>query len=209
MTKAGKRDRRRSLYGWLLWLPVLGVIFTPLFFDAWLNIASRNLDYELCRLNTRLGDLNASLDASRVEAARLEAVDRLFCAAPDLGLVEPEPHQVVRLRRNGEYPRATPPAFPIFVAEEQRISEEDAGGWPLDGEDAAEGLLAALPQEHPGLVVEPVDSAVQQLEPLPESSDPPIALPDSSVSGEASSRGRASRGNMALDASLPNLLGRL
>ena len=76
------------------WLLVLSLPFSALFFETWINTQTIENDYEMADINRRLRSLGQALDTFTVETARLEALDRIEVAAPDIGLVEPEPGQI-------------------------------------------------------------------------------------------------------------------
>ncbi len=97
MHKINRREQRRALYGWVPYAPLVAVVFGVLFCDAWLNIQTRRTDYELGRLNRRMRELRAELDALRGEQAEREGIGLLGDKAAALGLVEPEPRQVMRI----------------------------------------------------------------------------------------------------------------
>jgi cell division protein FtsL len=111
-----RRERRQTLYTWILWLPVIVPVFCMLFADVWLSVETRRHDYELFHLNTARRKLEAELDTIRVDEAQLEALNRLAVKAPELGLVKPEPDQIVVVR--GTLPAlAGPAASPMLLAQ--------------------------------------------------------------------------------------------
>lgn len=97
MHKINRRIQRRALYGWTLFTPLVMMVFAVLFCDAWLNIQTRKTDYELGRLNKQMRVLRSELDSLRGERAEREGIGNLASKAERLGLVEPEPRQVMRI----------------------------------------------------------------------------------------------------------------
>ncbi len=97
MHKINRREQRRALYGWIPHAPLVAMVFGVLFCDAWLNIQTRQTDYELGRLNRRMRELRSELDSLRGEQAEREGISLLGHKAAALGLVEPEPRQVMRI----------------------------------------------------------------------------------------------------------------
>jgi hypothetical protein len=82
---------------WFRWLPVLLVPFSVLFVETWLHTRILRDDYESYTLQIELRRLQESLKELRGQEASLNRLDRLDEQAPDLGLVEPEPDQIVIL----------------------------------------------------------------------------------------------------------------
>ncbi len=123
------RDIRRRavpLTSWLKWLPVLILPFSVLFFETWLNVQTRVNDYELFELNQRMRELQRSLDALKVEEARLAAMDRIGVRAPDLGLVEPNPSQIKTIYRSEERDSAPPACTPPYTVARIAVAPEEA-----------------------------------------------------------------------------------
>lgn len=101
MRRLSKRARRQALYGWLKWTPILALVFSVMFFDAWLNIRTRNNDYEFARVSKEIRALYTDLGDARVKRADGESLPQLASLVPDMGLVKPEPNQVQALYHSG------------------------------------------------------------------------------------------------------------
>jgi len=107
---------RATLKGWAKWLVVLVLPFSALLFDTWLNVERLNRDFEIAALNGRLKQLGKRLDELRIDQARLERQARCELAAPDLGLVKPEPNQIEIVYYAASSESLTPEAPPYAVA---------------------------------------------------------------------------------------------
>lgn len=94
MKRQTKRAKRHALYGWVKWFPVLALIFTILFIDAWLNIQKRKCDYILGSLNADLRTLNAESDKIGAQAALNRNLDDLAKVQEELGMIAPVSGQI-------------------------------------------------------------------------------------------------------------------
>ena len=94
MARQNTRTGGQALFGWLKWLPVLAVLFSVLFFDAWLTIQSRRDDYAFGRLMEEERKLVKSLEQLKRQSAELGNLDRLDEEALVLGMEKPEQHQL-------------------------------------------------------------------------------------------------------------------
>lgn len=102
---------------WFLWLPVLLVPFSVLFTETWLHTRILRYGYDSSDLQVELRRLEERLKDLRGQEASLNRLDLLDAQAPDLGLVEPEPDQIVVIRAPAADsaaaqvpPAVTPPA---------------------------------------------------------------------------------------------------
>jgi hypothetical protein len=94
MPRISARTRRQALFGWIKWIPVLFVLFSALFLDAWLTIRSRRDDYAFRQLMLEERELRKSLEQLRRQSAELGNLDRLDEEAVVLEMVKPEQHQL-------------------------------------------------------------------------------------------------------------------
>ncbi|MEX2016011.1 MAG: hypothetical protein WD873_05185 [Candidatus Hydrogenedentales bacterium] len=92
-----ERKKRASLRGWWKGLPLLVMPFSLIFGEAWLRTQILNNDYEVNALNQRIRTLEGRLKSLRDEQVHLVRMERITAEAPDLGLVEPDPGQIVML----------------------------------------------------------------------------------------------------------------
>ncbi|HPO13049.1 MAG TPA: hypothetical protein PLI09_06355 [Candidatus Hydrogenedentes bacterium] len=113
-----RHRQRAALYGWIKWIPVLGIPFSLMFFDAWLNIATRNNDYDFARLSNQVRTLTGELEKARAQKAENENLEDLAAKAPNLGLVEPGPNQIITMRWDGKW-RERPGEIPFALARAQ------------------------------------------------------------------------------------------
>lgn len=128
MHKINRREQRRALYGWIPYAPLVAMVFGVLFCDAWLNIQTRQMDYELGRLNRRMRELRSELDSLRGEQAEREGIGLLGAKAAALGLVEPEPWQIMRIcydKRSVFPPQQAPLTMAHLNAEEDKQDDGD------------------------------------------------------------------------------------
>jgi hypothetical protein len=143
MRMMSKPDRRQAFYGWVRWTPVLGLVFSVLFFDAWVNIETRKSDYRLGELSGKARELEAQLDAVRVRTASAQTIDALAEAAPALGLAEALPEQFETIiydpAREGSAPLMRP--FVMAQLDGKRTVRDLAVG---AGFNPLAGLLPAL-----------------------------------------------------------------
>ena len=96
--------RRGPLFVWGL-AAVLGSLLGATCL-VWARTEITNLRYRLHRLVEAGADLEAEVEKLRIEAAALRAPDRIERQARALGLVYPEPGQVVRIDVEPRAPRA-------------------------------------------------------------------------------------------------------
>jgi len=121
MRAMSRRVRRQVMYGWIKWVPVLFVIFSVLYVDAWLNTETRNNDYELAKSSTRIREIQESINAMRAEEAYLEGIKRLALLASEIGMVEPQPEQIQVVRYTTSDRRVVADDVPMALARlEQR-----------------------------------------------------------------------------------------
>jgi len=89
-----KRAKNALLTGWVLWLPILAMPFGALFCETWFQTQIIASDYELNELIRAEQAIEGEIGELRTDVASLEAIGRMNAKAPDLGLVEPEHHQI-------------------------------------------------------------------------------------------------------------------
>jgi hypothetical protein len=82
----------------LLWSPLVALLFGPLMVETWLHLAVLQNDYELNELNRELTETDERIDALKTTIAELETLERINAQIPNLGLVEPQPEQIVTVR---------------------------------------------------------------------------------------------------------------
>lgn len=83
------------LRGWVKWLPFLLLPFFVLFFEVWLHTHMRECDYEVSQLNASVRSLRSEIDQLKSSEAALETMDMIQASADRLGLVAPQPDQIV------------------------------------------------------------------------------------------------------------------
>lgn len=97
MRRSAERKKQASLSGWWKGIPLLVMPFSMIFGEAWLRTQILNNDYEVNALNQRVRGLEGRLETLRDEQVHLVRMERITEKAPDLGLVEPDPGQIVVL----------------------------------------------------------------------------------------------------------------
>lgn len=122
MRRRTREQQRKVLHGWMKWVPVLALVFGVLFADTWLNTQIRANDYEYSRLKRCMAQLGKDLDTLRVEEAGCATLARLETAAPDLGLVKPEPMQIEVICL-GDSEQKTVPAGTMLLAQSHPAAE--------------------------------------------------------------------------------------
>jgi len=128
-----RQRQRAALYGWIKWMPVLAFPFSLMFFDAWLNIETRNNDYAVGRLSSQVRTLTSELEHVRVLRAQQENLGDLGAKAPNIGLVEPNPNQVVTVRWDGQW-RERAPQAPFALARAQGTIDAGTASTPVQAE---------------------------------------------------------------------------
>jgi hypothetical protein len=199
MRAMSRRVRRQVMYGWIKWVPVLFVVFSVLYVDAWLNTETRNNDYDLAKSSTRIREIQESINAMRAEEAYLEGIKRLALLASEIGMVEPQPEQIQVVRYATSDRRVLADDVPMALARlEQRKLRLRQG--PERPDDAAQPAESVVTENASTADAEPDASLVQV---SPGDSGPafawsPVALdiPRDDVAVDAD----------LLDASLSNLL---
>lgn len=96
------RKRRGNLKGWWRYLPFILVPFGLLFTEVWLQTQILNNEYRKNALRLQIRDAQAELDELSDEIRELARMERVLERAPDLGLVPPDPGQVVEIHTAGE-----------------------------------------------------------------------------------------------------------
>ncbi len=109
MRPARSRCSERPFSGWPKWLLPLGVVFSVLFFDAWLSNESWKNDYEYNQLLSQHAALVAESRAVKAAAAGFEHHDRVEMEAELLGLADPNPEQIRLVQYR---PEEVSPPFP-------------------------------------------------------------------------------------------------
>ncbi len=136
-----REQRKQALWDWLRWAPVVAIPLSVLFADAWLHVQNWRRDFELGRLAERRQALSAALSEDHVVAASLQDLDRLEYMADKLGLVEPDPTQIVTINAASFLPAAPDP---FALASLQAADARDMSGHPEAGM-VPEGPLADPP----------------------------------------------------------------
>ena len=152
MHQVTRQEQRKALFLWVKWAPPLLLLFGVLLLDTWLNMQTRNNDYELCRLRKHIRALSKVLAATKVEVAGLEDMDRLTGKASDFDLVDPEPGQIEMVYYDKLFDVVSP-VDPLVMA---RLDEE-----PRPPAHA----MAAAPLRHAAL--NDVETSSVMMEPLP------------------------------------------
>lgn len=93
MQRYTAKNQRRSLWGWIKWVPVLAIPFSILFFHAWLNIQILRADYVLRELNAEARDLSEQLSDTGIAETIHEDPEVLAARATLLDFKKPEPGQ--------------------------------------------------------------------------------------------------------------------
>lgn len=137
--------RRQSLRGWIRWMPTLSVLIGIICFDTWLSTETRRHDYETAKLKAHIQELRKSKAATDARIAGLETLDRLTTAAPDLGLVEPNPDQIETLYFTGALEELMAAPQAMKVARNQEPDVEGATGFM--GEISSAALKAVARAE--------------------------------------------------------------
>jgi len=131
----GRRVRRVLAAGAVKWAPFLMLLFFVLFLETWLHTQTLRNGYEVNRINAAIQEVEAHVDQLKSEVATLKRMERIDAEAPNLGLVEPGPNQIVRIHAWRGYetlPTDTLPepdpahrwALAILDEELDRVSEE-------------------------------------------------------------------------------------
>lgn len=181
MRRSAVAKQRASLRGWWKGLPLLVMPFSMIFGEAWLRTQILNNDYEVNALNQRIRALEGRLESLRDEQVHLVRMERITEKAPDLGLVEPDPGQIVVLvagergkeRTHDSAPREKLPvtaAPPVLAQHLELLPEERAAALALA--EPPEVLRREVPAEE--LYAEPM---LPKKTPLLDAVDPD-ALPE-------------------------------
>lgn len=93
-----KTNPGATLSGWWKGLPLLMLPFSVLFSEAWMRTQILSSHYEANELSEQIRALEARVEALHDDQVNLIRLDRIDEKAPDLGLVEPQPGQIVLLR---------------------------------------------------------------------------------------------------------------
>ncbi len=118
MRRISRLERRNILNGWIKWSLLPALLFSVLFFDAWLNVRIRHKDYTLSQLNAERRELHQQLHEAGAEAARLNGVEHLAVMAQEFGLASPSTQQfeAVAYREAPRRLRATEPVMAVMAA---------------------------------------------------------------------------------------------
>lgn len=96
----------------LKWLLALVCPFAALLAETRLNTAILETDLRMGAVNAELKRLQEAQDAYNVKIATLETLVRIEIAAPDLGLVPPQPNQIRTIYYDDRDPLWLPPDDP-------------------------------------------------------------------------------------------------
>ena len=147
------RYRKATLAGWWKVLPLIGLPFGALFFEAWVQTHILKDQYEINQLSGEVRALETSLATLRHEHTYLVRMERMEAKAPDLGLVLPNPGQI------------------------EEIASADAVRAPFTLAKAAPELTEPPALAEPILAPAlPVTEVLKALEPAPESDAEPAAI---------------------------------
>lgn len=118
-SRAPQQRTKRSITGWIRWLPILLLPFSAIFFDTWLNTETVKKDYTMAGLSAHLKQQRETLEVLKAKIASRGNMLRIEVEAPDLGLVPPEPNQIrmiyctkpesESLGHSSNYAKAPPP----------------------------------------------------------------------------------------------------
>ncbi len=169
-----RRGARANLRGLAWWLLALAGPFAAVGFDTWLNTEQLRMDYDFMQVSRQVKDLSESLDKLKEQQTDLENSGRMRGAAPDLGLVEPQPEQIeiiyyagdiAALRDESPYSAPGLPGLDPVNADVPNVSFvtlikayvsgwlHRAPGWNKDDSpwntDAPSSLASTLPTEAP------------------------------------------------------------
>ena len=98
MTSTRTRPHRKaSLRRWWISLPLLLPPFMVLFSEAWLHTQILHNQYEVNTVTQSTRALQGRIDVLLEDHHRLVRMERIYAKAPDLGLVEPNPGQIVEI----------------------------------------------------------------------------------------------------------------
>ncbi|MBI2425534.1 MAG: hypothetical protein HYV27_22100 [Candidatus Hydrogenedentes bacterium] len=203
MRKLERIRRRRALWGWIKWSPVLFILFSFLFADVWLNIETRRHDYAYIELNSAIREVRKEIKDLKRDRASLETFDQLAQVAPDLGLQEPEPDQIETITFRAEPLLPKEPLSSMITAE-----AKPAPATAIENRIAAVlGDVAQL-QTRSTTVVQWLRDQVK--ENLPTLSDKvEQALAPAPADEATASVAEAEPESESLDESIPDLLGHL
>jgi hypothetical protein len=93
MAKTAKK--RASLAGWWKGLPFVLVPFAIVFSEAWFRTGILVNYFEIGEITERMRIVQERVQELRAEDSHLRRQSRIDSAAPDIGLVPPEPGQVI------------------------------------------------------------------------------------------------------------------
>jgi len=97
MRMKARERRKQALRRWVRWTPVVAIPMSVLFADAWLQTQDWRRDFELGSLAEQRNALTNALKQHDVAAVSLQDLDRLDYMAARMGLVKPEPAQIVAI----------------------------------------------------------------------------------------------------------------
>ncbi len=92
----------------ILWLPVLLLVFGVLFYETWIQLQVYEQDYATSQLSREIRELKTQIKNLEAESADLAAMWRLESKALAMGMVEPQPGQVVVIDPAGVLPPTLP-----------------------------------------------------------------------------------------------------
>ena len=137
---------RQARYGWIVWAPLVAVLFGMMAWDASLNIRLRRTDYEFHKAETERRATVRRLDEKLALEAQMKSMEWLSAQAEALGLRTPalEQVQVVRMDTLFELPLLldAPEVLPPFAAPPAPALPSPA--------HTAEGIPGALLAAAPG-----------------------------------------------------------
>lgn len=178
-----RKQRSASLNTWLWWVPVLAAPFAVAMAEVYISTQMRLNDYATGEMNAEIRQLEQEIEGLRVERARLERLDRLEDAAPNLGLVVPAPSQLRTIYYDAtsdtvltpdsmpglQYAAApaTPEPLPLVPVPEGQSSS--APGEAMPALDYGNKGIVAPPERHATMPAASSDEGSRPAEPLDES----------------------------------------
>ena len=147
---------RQARYGWIVWAPMVALLFGVLAWDAALNIQLRQTDYQFHKADTERRNTVRRLDETLALEAQMKSMEWLTAQADALGLRMPalEQVEVVRMDTLFELPLLldAPEVLPPLAVPPAPAAPRDAGGIRGALLAAAPGPAGPAPQAGPAPV---------------------------------------------------------
>lgn len=123
LTHRERKTLLKTLWGAIWFLPFAAGPFAVMFVEVRTHLQVYAIDYEMSRLSQQLRELDQQREDLQEEEDRQKTLARIEAAAPNLGLVPPEPSQVVTVH----VPRSLEPDVPYRVADLPAMQEDGLG----------------------------------------------------------------------------------